>query len=198
MIGQDWNGVLQGSEQLDATAPGGPGRYYVAKDWTDPLGTRWAVCYNAKGARTLYAATPFQSHAQRIAHLLNLEEAGIAPNAELYLALVEAARTLRQTMPKGEGLISIPPQWEEMLELLRALEELNPKEVNHIRTRQDVVDILANWLVEGAGRDLARRVSMAADLALEYGEHYSAEARTLVAKLREALARQLADSEPRP
>ena len=51
-------------------------RYYVCRNQERPKEAEWGVCYNFMGERTLYASTPHQDHAKKLAMLLNLEAAG--------------------------------------------------------------------------------------------------------------------------
>lgn len=51
-------------------------RYYVCRNQERPEAAEWGVCYNFMGERTLYASTPHQDHAKKLAMLLNLEAAG--------------------------------------------------------------------------------------------------------------------------
>ncbi|MBN1486394.1 MAG: hypothetical protein JW981_02055 [Anaerolineae bacterium] len=59
-------------------------RYYVCRNWEAGEGRNtedsetaiWGVCYDFMGSRNLYASTPYRSYAQKLAYLLNLEEAG--------------------------------------------------------------------------------------------------------------------------
>jgi hypothetical protein len=51
-------------------------RYYVCRNRERPDEAEWGVCYNFMGERTLYASTPHQDHAKKLAMLLNLEAAG--------------------------------------------------------------------------------------------------------------------------
>ena len=50
-------------------------RYYVCRNQERPE-AEWGVCYNFMGEQTLYASTPHQDHAKKLAMLLNLEAAG--------------------------------------------------------------------------------------------------------------------------
>ena len=51
-------------------------RYYVCRNEERPEEAEWGVCYNFMGEQTLYASTPHQDHAKKLAMLLNLEAAG--------------------------------------------------------------------------------------------------------------------------
>ncbi len=51
-------------------------RYYVCHNEDRPEAGAWGVCYNFMGERTLYASTPHQDHAKKLAMLLNVEAAG--------------------------------------------------------------------------------------------------------------------------
>jgi hypothetical protein len=50
--------------------------YYVGKNWSTPTTMPWAVCYNFMGKKALFASTPNQDNAKKLAMLLNLEASG--------------------------------------------------------------------------------------------------------------------------